>query len=543
MQILLIINKQVNYKITPLYDRSVSAIKVETEIIGDMNGEIVLALPYSWASALYFDQIKNIKLEYPIGKLQFEGRNGNKAVLNTGKINIIRLSYEIYQKAGNSSNVHGAIIRQNLIHSPGYGLFTLPEDINDKDKIEFNIEWNNIPDAWKIVSDYGLNEGLRFKVKKEELLSALYAAGDLRIYKIIIQKNPVYVSLHGQFDLTDKEITSSIDKIIKGERAFFSDNDFPYYAISLIEGDEPNHIGGTGLTHSFIASIPQNVDKYRYFTLLAHEYLHNWIGRKIDISKDEELNYWWSEGFTDYYARILALRSNVISFDEFIKEFNQFFEDYYLSPVINEANSKIKTDFWKDNSIKKLPYYRRFVFALYLNNLIKENNKNKSLDNVMLDLFKTAKTQEFSTDYFKKIVKNYIPAGIDKEINEYIEQGKTIDLTEIAKVLPIEKVKVPLCNLGFDIMACFDEGVIKDIDITSNAYKAGLRNGDKLIEVSLPKGFNYPDQIATVKVTKGEFNFRPESPNKKEIYRFKPNLSKEEQQKIKKFFDIYSARI
>ncbi|MCC8468166.1 MAG: hypothetical protein LN589_05900 [Rickettsia endosymbiont of Eriopis connexa] len=84
---------------------------------------------------------------------------------------------------------------------------------------------------------------MKFKAKKEELLSALYAAGDLRVYKIVDQKNPVYLSLHGQFDLTYKEIIYSLDKIIKGQRAFFTDNDFPYYAISLIEGDEPNHMG------------------------------------------------------------------------------------------------------------------------------------------------------------------------------------------------------------------------------------------------------------------------------------------------------------
>ncbi|WP_392506236.1 hypothetical protein ACPKKV_03675 [Rickettsia sp. 2024-CO-Wats-2] len=75
-----------------------------------------------------------------------------------------------------------------------------------------------------------------------------------------------------------------------------------------------------------------------------------------------------------------------------------------------------------------------------MDNFIKENNKSKSLDNVMLDLFKTSKEQEFSSDYFKKIVKNYVPKGIDKEINEYIEQGKTIDLDNVAKVLPIEKI-------------------------------------------------------------------------------------------------------
>lgn len=66
------------------------------------------------------------------------------------------------KKTGNPSNVHETIIRQNLIHSPGYGLFTLPEDINDKDKIEFNIEWNNISDSWKIISDYGISKSFKF---------------------------------------------------------------------------------------------------------------------------------------------------------------------------------------------------------------------------------------------------------------------------------------------------------------------------------------------------------------------------------------------
>ncbi|EER21850.1 MULTISPECIES: M61 family metallopeptidase [spotted fever group] len=151
-------------------------------------------------------------------------------------------------------------------------------------------------------------------------------------------------------------------------------------------------------------------------TLLAHEHMHNWTGKKIRNNL-EGLNYWWSEGFTDYYSRVLALRSSVITLEEFIEEFNQFFEDYYLSPVINEYNSKIKDDNWKDYAVEKLPYYRGFVLALYLDSLIKENNKSKSLDNVMLDLFKTSKEQEFSSDYFKKIVKNYVPKGIDKEIN------------------------------------------------------------------------------------------------------------------------------
>ncbi|XVN41839.1 MAG: M61 family peptidase [Rickettsia endosymbiont of Argas persicus] len=367
----------------------------------------------------------------------------------------------------------------------------------------------------------------------------VYAAGDLRLYKIVDQKNPVYLSLYGQFDLKDQEISSYIDKIIKGQRAFFHDNDFPYYLISLVEGDEPNHMGGTSFTHSFTGFIPKDLDKSYYIILLAHEHLHNWIGRKIQYiyGKEPVLNYWWGEGFTDYYSRILALRAKVITIEEFVEQFNQFFKDYYLSPVINEPNSKIKEDYWKNYAVEKLPYYCGFVFALYLNNLIKENNKGKSLDNVMLDLFKTSKEQEFSIDYFKKTVKNYVPKGIDKEINEYIEQGDTIDLSDVAKMLPIEKVKMGVYDRGFNRDALIKNNTIKNIDENSNAYKAGLRNGDIVKEYNFPKGSD-PDQIVTILTIRGEFKFRPESPNKKDIYRFKPNLSKEDKLKIRKFFDI-----
>ncbi|BDU60430.1 hypothetical protein FLA4_08400 [Candidatus Rickettsia kotlanii] len=39
--------RQINYKITPLSNTSVSAIKVETEIIGNMSGEVILDFPYA----------------------------------------------------------------------------------------------------------------------------------------------------------------------------------------------------------------------------------------------------------------------------------------------------------------------------------------------------------------------------------------------------------------------------------------------------------------------------------------------------------------
>ncbi len=528
----------IDYTITPVLTTNPPYVKVEAEIIGHMADKIIIDLPYKWGRANYSSQIKNVQLTQPHGSIQFKTDNVNQAIITIPETHSINLSYKIYQKLGNPAHVHETIIRKDLIHAIGSGLLITPSEMKDTDKIKISITWKDIPSQWKSLSSYGMDKSLSFTATAPELLHALYVAGNIRIYQISDPKNPVYLSLYGKFDLKDKEMAADLGGIIKSQRSFFNDHDFPFYAISLIEGDDPTSMGGTKIHNSFTAYIPKGMDKIRAYILIAHEHLHNWIGVKIaNNEKDEELSYWWSEGFTDYYTRVLALRSDGISLEEFIDECNQFLRNYYFSPVLNEPNDRIKRDFWNDKHIEKLPYYRGFVFALYLDNKIKANNPNNSLDKVMLDLFKASKHQIFSAQHFKNIIKAYIPAGIDKEILLYIDQGKTIELNELMKVLPIEKVKMGIYERGFDRDAFWDEKIIKNIDKNSNAYRSGLRNGDQVIKHSFPKGQD-PDQIVTIETTRGIFKYRPENRDKLDIYQFKSNLSKEDRLEIEKFFGI-----
>jgi hypothetical protein len=90
---------------------------------------------------------------------------------------------------------------------------------------------------------------------------------------------------------------------------------------------------------------------------------------------------------------------------------------------------------------------------------------------------------------------------------------------------------------GFDKDKILKNKIIHNINPNSNAYKSGLRNGDKVIEFIFPKGSD-PDQIATIKTINKTFKFTPESHNKKEIYQFKTNLSAEDKLKIKRFFGV-----
>ncbi len=199
--------------------------------------------------------------------------------------------------------------------------------------------------------------------------------------------------------------------------------------------------------------------------------------------------------------------------------------------MINQPNIRIKNSYWKNENVQKLPYTRGFVFAVYLNSLIRLHDDTKSIDNIILDLFKIVKQQPFSVKSFKEIAKNYIFQGIEQEISRFIDQGKMLDLTVGASMFPLEKIKMGPYECGFDRDKTLKNQIIHNINLNSNAYKAGLRNGDKVVEFSFPKGSD-PDQIATIKTINKTFKFRPESHNKKEIYQFKSNLSSEDKLRV-----------
>lgn len=201
---------------------------------------------------------------------------------------------------------------------------------------------------------------------------------------------------------------------------------------------------------------------------------------------------------------------------------------------------KIKEGFWQNKDIQELPYRRGFVFAMYINHLIKQNNLTNSLDNVMLDLFREAPTKRFSSKHFQEITKAYIPHGIASEIKTYIDDGKTIKLDNLVSILPLEKTKIGPFDPGFDLETYSNENIIKNLIKGSNAYQIGLREGDKIIRgntLSFPKGPD-PDQMVTIRTTDNRtFEFRPENTlQKRYIYQFKTELTEEDKIKVKNFF-------
>jgi predicted metalloprotease with PDZ domain len=530
-----------SYKIAFIPNGKSPFIKITAKFSCEFEKTEKIYLPSKWADGNYSSQVKNISFSDPSIKFITYSKNDEHYLIATGfqKKENLEMSYDLIQDPKIMIDVYNIIIKKDLVHSPGYGLFAYP-DISYNNDLKIAIEWENTPSFWKTNSSNGHEKKIEFTGGLQRLLHAFYAAGVMRKYQISEENEPVYISLYGKLGHKDKQITEDIAKIIRAQRDFFNDHEFPYYAMSIIEGGSQSSYGGTALYNSFAAYFPRWVKRLDYRILLSHEHFHNWTGGKIKKS-EERLNYWWSEGFTEYYSRVLDLRSDAISFDEFILECNKFLKEYYLSKAISSGNSRIEKDFWSNFDIQRLPYTRGFVYAIYLNDLIQKNNPEASLDNVMLDLFKESKDKKFSNVLFEKILKKYIPEGVDEDFNNYIEEGKIINLASAANTLGAKSEKMGVFELGFDLDELKTNKRIKNLQENSNAHKAGLKEGQKVFGFKFDKWF--PDSQVTVQTSDKIIKFYPESHKKRDLYLFKQNLNLGDKEKIKRFFGCNASKI
>ena len=151
-------------------------------------------------------------------------------------------------------------------------------------------------------------------------------------------------------------------------------------------------------------------------------------------NKNEELNYWFSEGFTDYYTYKNRLRIKDISIDEWLVLFNtEAIQSHWKNPQRNIPNYKIKDDFWKSRDVEIVPYRRGAIFAFWLDNqILMKTHYKKSLDVLMRELLKvcTEKKLRFTDELFLNTVLQYLNEDITYFFQKHIISGEDIDLTK-----------------------------------------------------------------------------------------------------------------
>jgi predicted metalloprotease with PDZ domain len=270
--------------------------------------------------------------------------------------------------------------------------------------------------------------------------------------------------------------------------------------------DPPGRSGGEARTNSFTLFVPKDSTLSQHLRTFAHELFHAWNPQRLGSFEliggvEDERLYWFSEGFTDYYASLLLLRAGLISLEDYAAGYNALLKEYYASPLrlltAAEMVQKRRTSY----EVERLFYKRGALLAHYWDIAIRSRTNNKSsLDDVMRSLLKSAKAGGLSLSH-KRIgdaLRPYLGEKGASDIERYINRGELVPADNpFGKCATFEVINYHPWDMGFEADTSFKTRVISGVVSDSNAYRAGLRDGQKWVS----GGFVWDDPTRLTKLT------------------------------------------
>jgi predicted metalloprotease with PDZ domain len=334
--------------------------------------------------------------------------------------------------------------------------------------------------------------------------SFLLGAPDLRVVEREVMGGPVRVALHGKFEFEDAAFADAIARIAEAQRRFWGDRDAAFFVpmIALAPMASGYSSIGTGRGDAFALWATGNIKLDGLTRLLAHEHMHSWIDDQVGRrGVDEEgLEYWFSEGFTDFYALRTLLGAGLFTPEDHAREMNEALLRLASSPARTAPNARIKEAFWKDEDVRQLPYDRGHFFAALLDHRLREASGGRAdLDDVLLAQRAHARarpaTDRTSSGRLLPVFAKQV-AGLDIQplIDRHMRDGEPFELPAdlYGDCARVETAIRPDFHRGFDIDATQKNNrVITGVRKDGPAYAAGMRDGMTLVKRG-PGGVNDP---------------------------------------------------
>ena len=495
---------ELQYEIVNSRVDSLPALEVRVRFTPDR--DTVSHLNYeneAWGEKDLFRSVHEVTLHQGEGTLRLEPDSSRISVTHAAGANPITVSYKIIQDYGGPATgekSYRPIVQPTYFHVFAHNLLAVPEHYRtgERPKAQISLKWTGWEKKAVIHNSFGSRQ------RHQELgaydldafMSAVFVGGDYRVYEEELEGNKLYLAIRGEWvPFEETEVMDLLSQTVLAQRSFWQDHSQEYFTVTMrpYPQEKGSGLQVTGLTYSFATAVSNNeyTNLYQLLYLFNHELMHNWIGHAIK-NEEEETQYWFSEGFTDYYTYKNIAVSEIADkgWDYFIDNLNETIRLLEASPVKNAPNSEINyRNFWTDREFEKLPYRRGMLFAFYLDQQIRAvHSGKKSLDHVMRDLLQAAgEGESLSHELFINTANTYLAEDLTPFFERHILEGESIPLEELLTQLGYSySEEAELFDLGFQFES--EWTAIKEVDPDSEAFRAGVRSGDRVVSRSIYLG-------------------------------------------------------
>lgn len=405
-----------------------------------------------------------------------------------------------------------AALDDERFHAIGNHLWIAPATLESGRALHITLDWRGFEAlGWSTACSFGTGAHVEIERTLDDFRQAVFLAGKYRLHERRIRGRRLVVALPEQGLVVDGERFADLAaRVVEAQRAFFDDWDYPFYLISAVAtGREDAHshsLGGTGLTDSFALFLQRGTQldpgapiHAQILHVLAHEMFHNWCGHATPIADPEQLCYWFSEGFTEFFTRRMLLRAGLSTRAEYAASLEQSLHDYHRNPRRNCSNEEIRAGFWKERELGDMPYRRGDLVAARLDFAIRARTGGKqSLDEFLRESVALGRRGErVSVETLLARIERWTDAALARELRAVIVEGATLELPAdtFAPCLAIETREVPRYELGFDFDASLKAKAVTGLVPGSAAQRAGLAEGQPLRSFSDEKRVDRPVRI------------------------------------------------
>jgi predicted metalloprotease with PDZ domain len=242
------------------------------------------------------------------------------------------------------------------------------------------------------------------------------------------------LAVRGDWKFRDEDLLRHLETIIEGQRRFWGDPSTPYFVAVTPLPSIPDGaiVGGNNLGDAFTFYATPNVELKWLTHTLAHERLHTWIPDELgSISYGvgaEPASHWFSEGFTDFFAPRLLVRSGIWGAQEFADDLNEKLREYAASPERAAPNTRIVEARFSDPFVQVLPYQRGRLFATLIDQRLRA--RGRDLDDVVLEMRRRAPSAGmYAPELFAAVMAD-MGLPVEEDVRTFIELGQPILLPE-----------------------------------------------------------------------------------------------------------------
>jgi predicted metalloprotease with PDZ domain len=377
-----------------------------------------------------------------------------------------RIRPNLHQQSDDPATYRRPVLNSELFHAIGELFLITPDHLEETEARNVRLAYEGFEEAqWNWASSFAAESPSEVhQISLQQLRQSVFLAGKIQVLRREIFAEDLVIAIQ--------------DDGFRFEPDSFADTQS--FSLAMQRGTD----------------LKPDSDSYQaVIRLLAHEMFHEWNGVQLGREAPEELCYWFSEGFTDFYARRILLRGGWIDAGQYASWLNEVLVRYFTSPVAAAPNEQIREGFWQSPDLQKLPYQRGDLVALLVDHeMRKASGGERCLDHLMRDLVEESREGlRVSTPLLLSRIKAETSERFAAHLEDVIVHGKTPHLPKdlFLPCLRLQEQQIQPFALGFETPTTQGQ-LAEGVQTASAAYRAGLRDGQRLLSFSIY--YDNPDQ-------------------------------------------------